>query len=254
MHRTLTAVVLLMAMIVAGCSSSDEATTTEPSTLTTTSTTAASSTTTTTTAPAETTTTTAPVETTTTTVAETTTTTVAVTTTTVVTDSVELTRVGVQARDTWVPFGEDDETAIAAVAAVLGAPDIDSGWVDSFSVYGTCPPPVVRGVQWGGFTMLFTQANTDFWSAGVPHFFAFYSTDTVPDLATAEGLRIGRTVTDLEAIYGGPDLVIGENPFDPTGAIWTWMRADWTGLYGFADSQGATGEITSINGGQGCGE
>ena len=242
--------IVLAAMAVGGCTSSADSTTTEPSIAATT-TTAAPETTTTSTAV---TTTTAAPETTTTTTAATTTTTEATTTTTMPPDSVELSRVGVQAGETSVPFAENDEVAIAAVAAVLGEPDSDSGWVDSFSVFGTCPPPVVRGVQWGAFTMLFTQAETDFWTAGVPHFFAWYYTDADPDLATTDGLMLGQSMADVEAIYGGPDLEIGEDPFDPTAALWAYRRAPWTGLYGGATSQAPDGIVTSMQGGRGCGE
>lgn len=212
---------------------------------------------TTTSAPPETTTTTLPPGTTTTTAApETTTTTLPPeTTTTTVPATVELTRVGVQAGDTWVPFSEDDEVAIAAVAAVLGAPTHDSGWIEAFtSPYGVCPAPVVRGVHWDGLVLLFTQANTDFWSPGVPHFYAFHYTDATPVLFTTEGIGIGSSLEMLDAAYGGPDLVIDEAWYDPSAGFWSYRLAPWTGLWGFATGQTFAHVVTSINGGQGCGE
>lgn len=193
--------------------------------------------------------------TTTTAVPETTTTTVAETTTTVGTGTVELTRVGVQAGEAWVPFAEDDEVAISAVATVLGAPTHDSGWVESFSSpYGVCPAPLVRGVHWDDFVMLFTQADTDFWTAGVPHFYAYTYTGTTPELFTTEGIGIGSTLEMLDAVYGGTDLVIEEAWFDPSLGFWSYKLATWTGLSGFATGRAVADTITSINGGQGCGE
>lgn len=215
--------------------------------------------TTTTTAPASTTsmpetTTTAVETTTTTTAAETTTTAEAETTTTTEPPTLELSSEGIQAGAEWVYFGYDDEDAIAAVAEVLGPSDTDSGWIDSFSVYGTCPGPVVRGVHWGGLTLLFTQADTDFWSGGVPHFFAYYYTNTPPDLLTNEGLGIGMTLDELDAIYGGPDLIVGEADLIPGETFWTYRQAPWTGLWGYGDGLDPTSLVTSINGGSGCGE
>lgn len=208
---------------------------------------------TTTTSVAATTTTTAP-PTTTTTVALTTTTVPPTTTTTAAAPSLLLSDEGIQAGDTWVYFGYDDDDAVAAVSAVLGPPTNDSGWIDSFGDYGVCPAPEVRGVHWGGLILLFTQANTDFWFGGVEHFFAFTFTSIPPDLETTQGLALGDTIADLEAIYGGPDLLIDESPFDPSAAVWSYDAASWTGMYGFASSQNPDGVILSITGGRGCGE
>jgi hypothetical protein len=198
---------------------------------------------TTTTAPAETTTTTAPPDTT--------------TTTAVAPGTVALTDEGIYADETWIHFGFDDEAAIAAVTTVLGAPTDDSGWVDGFSSpYGVCPPPVVRGVHWGSLTLLFTQADSDFWSAGVPHFFAYnyFANEPPVDLQTTEGITVGDSIGMLRAAYPGPDLVIDESPFDPAAGIWFYDQQSWTGMWGYANGQTDAHVITSINGGQGCGE
>ncbi|MGI9666588.1 MAG: hypothetical protein ACR2N2_05735 [Acidimicrobiia bacterium] len=244
-------VLLGVVWFASGDDTSSTTTTTVEAIDTTTTTTVADTTTTT---ERETTTTTV-VESTTTTTVEATTTTVPTTTTSVLPpDTLELNDEGLQAGASWVPFGTMDEDTITAVSSVLGSPTHDSGWVDSFSVYGTCPPPVVRGVHWDSFTVLFTQANTDFWSAGVPHFFAWYYTSVPPDLATTLDLRIGDTLQRVEDLYGGPDLVINEDPFDPNGGIWLYDMVGWTGMYGYLDGLSATSLVLSINGGQGCGE
>jgi len=232
----------------------DTSTTVPETTSTAVETTTTAQETTTTTAPPET-TTTAPPETTTTAPPETTTTAPPETTTTAPPGTVELTRVGVQAGDTWVPFSENDEVAIAAVTAVLGAPTHDSGWVDAFSSpYGVCDAPVVRGVHWDDLVLLFTQAETDFWTAGVPHFYSFSYTNTNPELFTPEGIGIGSSLEQLDDAYGGPDLVIDEAWFDPAMGFWSYKMAPWTGLWGFATGQTFAHAVTSINGGRGCGE
>jgi hypothetical protein len=251
-RRTRWAVLTLGAVAIAACTSSGDATTTTTSTSSTTVPAVSSTTGSTTTVAPTTTTTTTPTTTTTTTA--TTTTTIPAGSTTTVDVVVQLTDEGIDTGAVWVPFGTREADAVAALTAALGPPTDDSGWVDAFSVFGTCPPPVVRGVQWDAFVMLFTRAETDFWSAGVPHFFAWYYTDVPPDLTTSEGLVIGDTIATLQSLYGGADLEIGEDPFDPTAAVWSYDLVGWTGLSGYADSQDPSGVITSINGGRGCGE
>ncbi|MCL1600466.1 MAG: hypothetical protein M3112_02865 [Actinomycetia bacterium] len=209
---------------------------------------------TTTTSVPESTTTSTPETTTTSSPEDTTTTSAAVTTTTAAGSTVELSDEGVQAGAEWVHFGYDDEDAIVAVAAVLGAPTHDSGWVDSFSVYGTCPSPVVRGVHWNDFVMLFTQSDTDFWVGGVPHFFAYYFTNPDPDLVTTESIGIDSSVEELENAYGGPLYTMEESFFDPAVGYWTYDLQTWTGLWGYSTGQSPAHVVTSINGGSGCGE
>ncbi len=89
---------------------------------------------------------------------------------------------------------------------------------------------------------------------GVPHFFAWYYTATPPVLSTTEGLEIGDTLQALDDLYGGVDLIIDEDPFDPTGGYWSYDLVGWTGLWGYADGTDPDSIVTSVNGGRGCGE
>ena len=244
--------VLILGVVALANNSGDE--TVAADTTTTVSETTSTTLETTTTVPPE--TTTVPPETTTTTVPpETTTTSTPPETTTIPADlALELSDEGVLAGEEWVHFGFDDDDAVTAVAAVLGAPTHDDGWVDAFSVYGICPPPVVRGVHWDDFVMLFTQADTDFWTGGVPHFFAYYFTGARPNLFTTEEIGIGSSVEMLVAAYGGPLYTMDESFFDPENGFWTYDQQAWTGLWGYTTGQSPSDAITSINGGQGCGE
>lgn len=168
---------------------------------------------------------------------------------------VVLTEGGVLVGSVEVEFGTDDDAAIAAISAALGPPTEDSGWIDAFSVYGTCPLPVVRGVHWGDLVGLFTEAATDFASAGTPHFFSwYYATGTDPDLATDTGISIGATVAQLQAAYPGPTFVLVPWEFDDTQGIWSTRQFDPEQLYGFTTGLGAADTVTAINGGTGCGE
>jgi hypothetical protein len=227
----------------------DEAAETTTTTAETTTTTAE-----TTTTAAETTTTAAE---TTTTAAETTTTAAETTTTTLAPEPLVLADDGIGG----IQFGATPGDTIAYATAVLGPPDHDSGWIDSFSVYGTCPPPVVRGVEWGtaaggfgsAFTLLFTQAETTHHPAG-EHFFGYYYFGGTPSLATAEGVTYGTTNAAAQAAI--PTIDIFEDPFDPGGGAWDSDvdESDMNLLWGFSSSVDPGGTLTSVNGGSSCGE
>ena len=157
-------------------------------------------------------------------------------------------------------FGATPDETIALASAALGPPIADSGWIDAFSVYGTCPPPVVRGVEWGGadgrfgFVLLFTRAATSHRPEGGEHFFGYYYLEgnNPFGLGTPEGVFIGTTVAEAAAAY--PTWSIGDDDFFGT----TWIVDDDPGddalLYGSATGEGPDALIETINGGVTCGE
>ena len=208
---------------------------------------------TTTTTVAETTTTEA---TTTTTVAETTTT--EATTTTTALAPLALKPDGIGA----VEFGAAPDEAISYATAFLGPPDRDTGWVDSFSEFGTCPPPEVRGVQWGtsptgfghAFTLLFTKAATTHLTAGGEHLFGYDYFGGDVDLSTPEGMTVGSTLLEGQTLY--PTMEINESPWDPASGVWVVDDdpTDDAQLFGFATGQSGADMVTSILGGVTCGE
>lgn len=233
-----------LALVTTACSAGGDATstTTVPVTLTTTSTT-----------------TTVP-ETTTTTLPETTTTTTASETTTTMTapddGKIELTNEGIRAGAQWIHFGYDDDDAVTHISAILGAPSKDTGWTSPWGEYGVCYGSKMRAVEWGSLVTLYTNGDTDFWTGGVEHFYAYYYTDVnnPRDLRTPEGIGIGSSLGQLRAAYDPAKIVIDEAFFDPTVGFWSYDMHTWTGLWGYATGQSDAHAITSINGGQGCGE
>ena len=161
-----------------------------------------------------------------------------------------------------VGFGASPDQAIAYATAVLGPADRDTGWVDSFSEFGTCPPPEVRGAQWGespsgfghAFTLLFTKAPTSHKPAGGEHLFGYdyYGGDLA--LATEPGMTVGTTLLAAQGMY--PAIEIDESPWDPTDGVW-WIdddASDDAQLFGYATGSGDDDVITSIIGGVTCGE
>lgn len=161
-----------------------------------------------------------------------------------------------------VKFGASPDEAIAYATASLGPPDRDSGWVDSFSEFGTCPPPEVRGVQWGTnpagfghtFTLLFTKAATTHKPAGGEHLFGYDYFGGGVELATPAGLTVGSTIRAGRTLY--PTMEIGESPWDPTAGVWIVDDdpSDDAQLFGYATGQADDSLVTSILGGVTCGE
>ncbi len=57
-------------------------------------------------------------------------------------------------------FGADPDQVLAGLTLRWGPPDGDSGWITArTSPYGPCPGSVVRGVDWRGFTVLFSDGS-----------------------------------------------------------------------------------------------
>ena len=156
-----------------------------------------------------------------------------------------------------ITFGTEPELALTMMTAILGPPDEDSGWVPSFSGFGTCPGEEVRGVRWATLWLLMTDGETEWRNDGAPHFFAylnsvFYDDTRSLGLLTEEGVGLGDTVKELKDAYGKRLEINYEEFID--GYLFTIEVPAPGQLWG-----GLTGEknddlITAIDGGQGCGE
>ncbi len=155
-----------------------------------------------------------------------------------------------------VLFGIGADEAIAALTALLGPPDDDSGWVDSFSQFGTCPGTVVRGLQWGRLQVLFSDGPTEWGPEGWRHFFAYVASEFLgpndtPDMATAAGISLGSSVAELQEAYGGVlDLV--DDPI--YGALYSVDELPGHPQWGFLSGLGPADRVVSIHGGIGCGD
>ncbi len=106
---------------------------------------------------------------------------------------------------TLTEFGDRDEDVITTLTCLLGEPDSDTGYVDSFSQFGTCPGTEVRGVRWGplltlfGDTMAFGSEDREFYNW---RYDAFDQPDDLGLTFPDTGLGLGTTIAELEAEYG----------------------------------------------------
>lgn len=160
-----------------------------------------------------------------------------------------------------VSFGMDTEIALLELAllgdpAVEGDPDEDTGWIDSFSVYGTCPGLEIRVVRWGDLETYFTRDAV----VEEGEFFTYRVFDPLDDrtdlrLRTEEGLMLGDDGATLEALYGSRVELTYVDVFD----LWLyWIDGapptDYTALGGSITGDDPTDLVTSIEAGIRCGE
>lgn len=148
-------------------------------------------------------------------------------------------------------FGVDPEPVIEYMTGVLGPPTADSGWIDPFSPFGTCPGTTVRGVSWNELLLLFGDESEES-SGGRLHFFAYVygpplGATPVPDgLVTAQGIGLGSSVEQLQAAVPGVEL-FADDVFGSGFIIETRLSGNLTNTT-------PTGVVTAIFGGVGCGE
>ncbi len=155
-------------------------------------------------------------------------------------------------------FGAEPEATIADLTAALGLPDEDSGWIDSFSGFGTCPGSEVRVVRWDELEVYFTDLTTaygDYPDPGGPHFFSWLAATFVDEeppaygFATAEGVAPGSPVSFVREAYGEDRVEIAyEEAFD------IWFLDIGGELGGTVSGQSPNDLVTSLQAGFGCGE
>lgn len=147
-------------------------------------------------------------------------------------------------------FGDTPESAIEFLSAALGTPMADSGWTDSFSVYGTCPGSEVRGVEWPGFLALFGDADDDY-SEGSRHFMAYTVGWFGPDpfgMTTELNVGVGDSRDRVAEQYLSATFFPADELFNPRVQIET----DRGPIEGFFDEAGTT--LTALSAGTACGE
>lgn len=149
-----------------------------------------------------------------------------------------------------VRFGVDPEGVISYMSRRLGEPTEDSGYIDSYSTFGSCPGSRVRGVRWGDLQLLFGDESTVV--DGRLHFFSWkYGPKSratpVPDgLRTESGITLGSTVADLRKAH--PSVQIFSDEIFGAG-----FEIERT-LSGTLSSTERSGTITVLYGGITCGE
>jgi Ca2+-binding RTX toxin-like protein len=154
-------------------------------------------------------------------------------------------------------FGDLTDAALLEFAALLGDaadegdPDEDSGWIDSFSIYGTCPNDHVRVVRWGDVEIFNTRV-TGFDG----EFFTWEVYDPLDDredkeLVTTLGIRWADTGAQLDVAYGN---AVTTDYLDIWDLYLFYLDGDPSGLRGSFTGGDHFDTIALLGGGPGCGE
>ncbi len=147
-----------------------------------------------------------------------------------------------------VSFGATPSETIAILTSALGNPTKDTGWVDSFSPYGTCPGDSIRGVEWNNLHVLFGDTLH-----GKEAFFGFEYVNRDgaidPILKTEKSITLGANKDTITTAY--PSATFGD--WLPGQIGTTFIR----GAEGSGEYLGGTIEDDTlfwIGGGIFCGE
>lgn len=147
-------------------------------------------------------------------------------------------------------FGVEPDGVIGYVTAILGAPDRDTGWIESLSEFGSCPGTEVRAVEWANLRLLFGD-QSDF-NTGRRHFYGWqYGPPIDSEIgplgpATDGGITVGSTVREIVRVY--PDVEIYNDEIVGPG-----FEIEAT-LSGTLSDDAPNGLVLALYGGTACGE
>jgi len=147
-------------------------------------------------------------------------------------------------------FGVEPDGVIGYVKAILGAPDRDTGWIDAFSEFGSCPGTEVRAVEWANLRLLFGDQSE--FNTARRHFYGWqYGPPIDSEIgplgpATDGGITVGSTVRDIVKVY--PDVEIYNDEIVGPG-----FEIEAT-LTGTLSDDAPSGLVLALYGGTACGE
>lgn len=147
-------------------------------------------------------------------------------------------------------FGDDPESVIDYLGAVLGAPTADTGWTSAAEVL--CPGTDHRRVEWGVLRVTFGDSS-DF-ATGRRHFTSWdYGTEGIlgeepQGLITERGIGLGARVDEVLDAYPDTQLFEGEEGnFSASFYINEYLD-------GFVTGTGSTDLVMVLFGGSRCAE
>ena len=148
-------------------------------------------------------------------------------------------------------FGAEPEGVISYLRGLLGPPTSDSGWVSAPE--RTCPGTEVRNVLWGDLSLMFGDQSLV--RSDARHFFEWSYGQAAGEVISPFGMTtpfpqrigVGSTVTQLRTAYPTATIFAGDELVGPSASITVDLSA-------FISNTGPTGEVTSLEGGHGCGE
>lgn len=144
-------------------------------------------------------------------------------------------------------FGAEPADVIAAISGVLGKPTADSNWVVASQI--GCPGKDARTVFWDDLKLTFGDASNE--STGRRHFFTWSfgppagAAPKPAGMATALGVTIGTSVTQIRKLYPAAKLIVGNDTVTPSAQL-------GDGLFVYLTDTTPSGVVTAVLGGQAC--
>lgn len=173
---------------------------------------------------------------------------------------IRLTGDGIALPSRVLAFGTPYEQARSALDAGLGAPTTDTGVIDSFGPYGTCPGTQLRALEYGGgaLVVLFgdvggpglTMYQWALTGQGRPSQVPPASAH-VGDEATYE-FGVGTTLAELRS--GAAPAQLEVNPGDEILPASFRLQDQSSGLFGYLTGSEPQDTATFVQGGRACGE
>ncbi len=161
---------------------------------------------------------------------------------------VTLVETGVQLDNgTVLTLGQDAAAATDSISAVLGAPNADSGWIET----EFCAGPRARVIRWGDFEIVLTEGVLD---SEVGEFTQWYidGIDNPGGLVTVDGLGYGATVGFLEVTYGAAFELFVAIEGDPSGLFVVTNPGSGGVLLGITDLRDPDGAVVAMWAGDSC--
>ncbi|MEZ5244992.1 MAG: hypothetical protein R2707_07845 [Acidimicrobiales bacterium] len=146
-----------------------------------------------------------------------------------------------------VLFDQNEESVFAALTAVLGDPDNDTGLEESAFCFGARS----RFVTWGDLEVVFTEEDL---GTGEARFTQWYATgyEDPAGLVTLSGVGVTATVAYLEATLGGSLQLVAAIPDDPAGLFAATNPGSGGILNGTTTTREPEGTVTSLWAGDSC--
>lgn len=174
---------------------------------------------------------------------------------------VELFGDGVDLPNRVVSFGDPLEQVEEVIVGALGEPTLDTGVIEPFSAYGTCPGEALRVLEFSGGALLLLFGDGE-QPGGPLALFAWQLTEDgspasapqaralMGDVSTYE-FGVGVSVPELQEGLGeAVRFFAEEGPFPPGFRV----EDQSAGLFGAVTGTGEDGVVTVVAGGSQCGE
>ncbi|HJO80309.1 MAG: hypothetical protein QF419_07570 [Acidimicrobiales bacterium] len=151
-----------------------------------------------------------------------------------------------------VGLGDDSDTVVAVLTAVMGPPAADTDWVQD----GDCEGELVRRVTFGHLEVVLSDVDTTDGEAGAnatfTQWFAEGTDALLTSLWTFDRIGVGSSVADLVEVYGEGLVLTSPVEGDTAGLFSIGELGVSDGMWGVTTHTSDIGRVLQIWAGEGC--